>query len=148
MASTHHEHTHHDDQNNGMEIEMVMITRIVGVSSRLLYCWWNKDDTRACTSRCDGINTQTDFAECDWIRIYKSDGSLLHLSLSADQLWTAPELLRNTTLMNKGTYKGDVYSFAIIMQEVISRSAPFCMLDMPVKGLAHLQYTFNSLLFV
>ncbi|XP_060769053.1 retinal guanylyl cyclase 1 [Neoarius graeffei] len=50
-----------------------------------------------------------------------------------DQLWTAPELLRNTTLMNKGTYKGDVYSFAIIMQEVISRSAPFCVLDMPVK---------------
>ncbi|XP_017314984.1 retinal guanylyl cyclase 1 [Ictalurus punctatus] len=50
-----------------------------------------------------------------------------------DQLWTAPELLRSRKLLNKGTQKGDVYSFAIIMQEVISRSAPFCMLDMPVK---------------
>lgn len=70
---------------------------------------------------------QTDFAKC----IYKSDGALY---LSADQLWTAPELLRNMNLKNKGTYKGDVYSFAIIMQEVISRSAPFCMLDMPAKG--------------
>lgn len=59
-------------------------------------------------------------------------------SLFADQLWTAPELLRSRKLLNKGTQKGDVYSFAIIMQEVISRSAPFCMLDMPVKGLTHL----------
>ncbi|TTO79350.1 Retinal guanylyl cyclase 2 [Bagarius yarrelli] len=50
-----------------------------------------------------------------------------------DQLWTAPELLRNMQLMKSGTYMGDVYSFAIIMQEVISRSAPFCMLDLPAK---------------
>ncbi|KAJ7996032.1 hypothetical protein DPEC_G00232880 [Dallia pectoralis] len=50
-----------------------------------------------------------------------------------DHLWTAPELLRDTSLMKKGTFQGDVYSFAIIMQEVISRSAPFCMLDMPPK---------------
>lgn len=55
--------------------------------------------------------------------------------LCADQLWTAPELLRCRNLMSQGSYKGDVYSFAIIMQEVISRSAPFCMLDMPAKGL-------------
>ncbi|XP_056140619.1 retinal guanylyl cyclase 1 [Lampris incognitus] len=52
---------------------------------------------------------------------------------SEDLLWTAPELLRNPSLKRKGTYHGDVYSFAIIMQEVISRCAPFCMLDMPTK---------------
>uniref|UniRef100_A0A8C8J8Z7 Guanylate cyclase n=1 Tax=Oncorhynchus tshawytscha TaxID=74940 RepID=A0A8C8J8Z7_ONCTS len=50
-----------------------------------------------------------------------------------DQLWVAPELLRNSTLMKRGTFQGDVYSFAIIMQEVIARCAPFCMLDMPPK---------------
>ncbi|XP_076025195.1 retinal guanylyl cyclase 1 [Genypterus blacodes] len=48
-------------------------------------------------------------------------------------LWTAPELLRNPSLRKSGTYRGDVYSFAIVMQEVISRCAPFCRLDMPAK---------------
>ncbi|XP_037603608.1 retinal guanylyl cyclase 1 [Sebastes umbrosus] len=48
-------------------------------------------------------------------------------------LWTAPELLRNPSLRRRGTFSGDVYSFSIIGQEVISRSAPFCMLDMPPK---------------
>ncbi|XP_049598271.1 retinal guanylyl cyclase 1 [Syngnathus scovelli] len=47
--------------------------------------------------------------------------------------WTAPEMLRNAALRRKGTFPGDVYSFSIIGQEVISRSAPFCMLDMPPK---------------
>ncbi|XP_059207801.1 retinal guanylyl cyclase 1 [Centropristis striata] len=50
-----------------------------------------------------------------------------------DLLWSAPELLRNSSLRKRGTFTGDVYSFAIIGQEVISRSAPFCMLDMPPK---------------
>ncbi|KAM6907135.1 retinal guanylyl cyclase 1 [Xenentodon cancila] len=50
-----------------------------------------------------------------------------------DLLWTAPEILRNPDLRRKGTFFGDVYSFAIITQEIISRSAPFCMLDMPPK---------------
>uniref|UniRef100_A0A3B4ZAN4 Guanylate cyclase n=1 Tax=Stegastes partitus TaxID=144197 RepID=A0A3B4ZAN4_9TELE len=50
-----------------------------------------------------------------------------------DLLWTAPELLRSSSLRRRGTFYGDVYSFAIIVQEVISRSAPYCMLDMPTK---------------
>ncbi|XP_030630820.1 retinal guanylyl cyclase 2-like [Chanos chanos] len=48
-----------------------------------------------------------------------------------DLLWTAPELLRNPK--TDGTYAGDVYSFAIIVQEVITRSSPFCMMDMPAQ---------------
>lgn len=51
-----------------------------------------------------------------------------------DLLWTAPELLRSSSLRRKGTFTGDIYSFSIITQEVVSRSAPFCMLDMPPKG--------------
>ncbi|KAJ8275999.1 hypothetical protein COCON_G00077510 [Conger conger] len=47
-----------------------------------------------------------------------------------DQLWTAPEHLRNDADW-KGSFAGDVFSFAIIMQEVMSRSTPFCTLDMP-----------------
>lgn len=59
---------------------------------------------------------------------------LVHLFVLTELLWTAPEILRDPSLACPGTYPGDVYSFAIIMQEVISRCAPFCMLDMPPKG--------------
>ena len=42
-----------------------------------------------------------------------------------DQLWTAPELLRMTTRPINGTQKADVYSFAIILQEIMFRAAPY-----------------------
>ncbi|MEQ2224306.1 Retinal guanylyl cyclase 2 [Ilyodon furcidens] len=45
-------------------------------------------------------------------------------------LWTAPEILRTTQPGLHGTLPGDVYSFAIIMQEVVIRGPPFCMLDL------------------
>uniref|UniRef100_A0A3Q1IGT6 Guanylate cyclase n=1 Tax=Anabas testudineus TaxID=64144 RepID=A0A3Q1IGT6_ANATE len=49
----------------------------------------------------------------------------------ADELlWTAPEILRSGHLGLHGTQHGDVYSFAIIMQEVVIRGPPFCMLDL------------------
>ncbi|XP_039296283.1 LOW QUALITY PROTEIN: retinal guanylyl cyclase 1 [Nilaparvata lugens] len=48
-----------------------------------------------------------------------------------DLLWTAPELLRNDELrMRGGSQAGDVYSLAIIMQEVVVRGEPFCMLSL------------------
>uniref|UniRef100_A0A3Q1GTH5 Guanylate cyclase n=1 Tax=Acanthochromis polyacanthus TaxID=80966 RepID=A0A3Q1GTH5_9TELE len=45
-------------------------------------------------------------------------------------LWTAPEILRSGQPGLHGTLPGDVYSFAIIMQEVVMRGPPFCMLDL------------------
>uniref|UniRef100_A0AAQ4S028 Guanylate cyclase n=1 Tax=Gasterosteus aculeatus aculeatus TaxID=481459 RepID=A0AAQ4S028_GASAC len=44
-------------------------------------------------------------------------------------LWTAPELLRKP--VQGGSFSGDVFSFSIIIQEVISRSLPYAMMDMP-----------------
>jgi len=44
-----------------------------------------------------------------------------------DQLWTAPELLRMTTRPINGTQKADVYSFAIVLQEIMFREAPYFM---------------------
>ena len=46
------------------------------------------------------------------------------MSVSA-KLWTAPELLRMPSPPPEGTQKGDVYSFAIICQEVIYRKGTF-----------------------
>ncbi|XP_051023249.1 retinal guanylyl cyclase 1 [Acomys russatus] len=46
-----------------------------------------------------------------------------------DQLWTAPELLRDPALERRGTLAGDVFSLGIIMQEVVCRSTPYAMLE-------------------
>jgi len=40
-------------------------------------------------------------------------------------LWTAPELLRMKHRPLNGTQKGDVYSFAIIVQEIVFRAQPY-----------------------
>ncbi len=51
--------------------------------------------------------------------------------ISTELLWTAPEILRNTKgLPKSGTQPGDVYSFGIIMQEVVVRGEPYCMLSL------------------
>ena len=53
-----------------------------------------------------------------------------------DQLWTAPELLRMTTRPINGTQKADVYSFAIILQEIMFREKPFFLRVDPPKGIS------------
>ncbi|KAM9853487.1 retinal guanylyl cyclase 2 [Aulostomus maculatus] len=47
-----------------------------------------------------------------------------------DLFWTAPEFLRDVANSRKGTTKGDVYSFSIILQEVVVRGPPYCMLGL------------------
>ncbi|UJR31984.1 hypothetical protein I4U23_019457 [Adineta vaga] len=53
-----------------------------------------------------------------------------------DLLWMSPEHIRTSIIKNDvatvmtSSAAGDVYSFGIIMQEVILRGAPFCMLDL------------------
>lgn len=49
-------------------------------------------------------------------------------------LWTAPEILRSGQPGLHGTLPGDVFSFAIIMQEVVVRGPPYCMLDLSATG--------------
>ncbi|XP_054160518.1 atrial natriuretic peptide receptor 1-like isoform X2 [Oppia nitens] len=43
--------------------------------------------------------------------------------------WTAPEHLRARDPINTGSKKGDIYSFAIILQEIITRCGPFESLE-------------------
>ncbi|XP_018420299.1 PREDICTED: retinal guanylyl cyclase 1 [Nanorana parkeri] len=50
-----------------------------------------------------------------------------------DMFWTAPELLHESLVHHKGTYRGDIYGLAIIMQEVIVRGGPYCMLELSAE---------------
>ena len=50
-------------------------------------------------------------------------------------LWTAPELLRSPNRPPGGTKRADVYSFGIIMQEIVTRTRPYCLfVDKEPKG--------------
>ena len=68
----------------------------------------------------------------------------------------APELLRDPAAPPQGTPKGDVYSFAIILQECHTRRGPWSDIDLSCEGtvcwtqcfrlLAHVcYYSFRSL---
>lgn len=59
------------------------------------------------------------------------------LSLVLDLLWVAPEILRLPNRPTRGTQKGDVYSFAIILQEFHSRQGPYSSSYMDPKGMYH-----------
>ncbi|XP_040885398.1 guanylate cyclase 2G [Toxotes jaculatrix] len=52
-----------------------------------------------------------------------------------EMYWTAPELLRKVGVPTTGTPKGDVYSFAIIMWELMynSKTGPYCDINLEPK---------------
>ena len=62
--------------------------------------------------------------------------SVSDIIVPTDLLWTAPELLRLHNRPPEGSAKGDVYSFAIICQEIVYRHGVFYLhnLDMGPKG--------------
>ncbi|BFZ14046.1 hypothetical protein BsWGS_17085 [Bradybaena similaris] len=54
-------------------------------------------------------------------------------AIERSKLWTAPELLRMSTPLPGGTQKGDVYSFAIICQEIVYRYGVFYLQNLDVS---------------
>ncbi|XP_071509396.1 speract receptor-like [Diadema antillarum] len=50
-------------------------------------------------------------------------------------LWKAPEILRRSAWEPEGTQKGDVYSFGIILYEIVLRQGPFGGVDLSPKEL-------------
>ncbi|GAB6020813.1 hypothetical protein CHUAL_003468 [Chamberlinius hualienensis] len=64
---------------------------------------------------------------------YAAQGLPFSKLAAADLLWTSPELLRSEGLLKGGTQPGDVYSFSIIMQEMLVRGPPYCMLHLKAE---------------
>lgn len=54
--------------------------------------------------------------------------------LYLELLWMAPEILRMSDRPVNGTQKGDVYSFAIILQEFHTREEPYSGSYLQPKG--------------
>lgn len=52
-------------------------------------------------------------------------------------LWTSPEHLREDDANRTGSPKGDVYSFSIILQEIIQRSGPWGNCSEDTAGYLH-----------
>ncbi|XP_066274196.1 atrial natriuretic peptide receptor 1-like isoform X3 [Branchiostoma lanceolatum] len=52
------------------------------------------------------------------------EGDMTH-AFYEKKLWCSPELLRQRNPPKEGTQKGDIYSFGIIMQEIMLREGPF-----------------------
>ncbi|KAL1512941.1 hypothetical protein ABEB36_002440 [Hypothenemus hampei] len=59
---------------------------------------------------------------------YDAQGITPPTKTARELLWTAPELLRHSNHRKKGSQSGDVFSFGIILQEVVVRGEPYCML--------------------
>ena len=58
-------------------------------------------------------------------------------------LWTAPELLLMRDKAHpSGTVKGDVYSFGIMLQEILFRNSPFFDSDISAEGMYFLTERF------
>lgn len=49
-------------------------------------------------------------------------------------LWRAPELLRMQYPPPRGTQKGDIYSFAIVLYEIIGRAGPWGNIELTNEG--------------
>ena len=58
-----------------------------------------------------------------------------NITLLLGHLWVAPELLRDPNPPPQGTPKGDVYSFAIILQECHTRLGPWSDEDLTCEGM-------------
>ena len=43
-----------------------------------------------------------------------------------NELWTAPELLRREKTIDRGSKEGDIYSYGIIVQEILLEGGPYC----------------------
>ena len=69
------------------------------------------------------------------VYVFEMDTSIFYLNkiVATDLIWTAPEHLR--TAFPGQSQKGDVYSYAIILHEIVLQSGPFGNTELTPEGL-------------
>lgn len=92
-----------------------------------------KSATLGCT------NLKVDWMSCKYLLVLVHTLIELYLNCSDELqlkrfLWRAPELLRNSSPPARGTQKGDVYSFGIVLFEIVGRIGPWGELNYSNDG--------------
>ncbi|XP_077268386.1 receptor-type guanylate cyclase Gyc76C [Temnothorax americanus] len=101
--------------------------------SCLLVCHGNlKSSNCVVTSR--WILQVSDFGLHDMRHCAESDSIGEH-QYYRSLFWKAPELLRNSHAPIKGTQAGDIYSFAIILYEILGRKGPYGNINLEPKDI-------------
>ncbi|XP_050428975.1 receptor-type guanylate cyclase Gyc76C-like isoform X2 [Adelges cooleyi] len=118
-------------ENEDIKLDKMFITSLVHdlirgmifIHNSPLGCHGNlKSSNCVVTSR--WVLQVTDFGLHDLRQCAENDSIGEH-QYFRNLLWKAPELLRNPGASVKGTQKGDVYAFAIILHEIMCRRGPF-----------------------
>lgn len=113
-----------------------LIKGMLYIHSSVLVCHGNlKSSNCVVTSR--WVLKITDFGLHE-LRHSAESGSIGEHQYFRNQFWKAPELLRDSCLSIRGTQKGDVYAFAIILYEILGRHGPFGIHNMEPKEIVDL----------
>ncbi|XP_018562246.1 receptor-type guanylate cyclase Gyc76C isoform X2 [Anoplophora glabripennis] len=100
-----------------------LIKGMLYIHNSMLVCHGNlKSSNCVVTSR--WVLQVTDFGLAEMRHCAENDSIGEHQYFRS-LFWKAPEILRNPSAYIKGTQKGDVYAFAIILFEILGRKGPF-----------------------
>ncbi|KAG5888051.1 hypothetical protein JTB14_032859 [Gonioctena quinquepunctata] len=114
-----------------------LIKGMLYINNSILGCHGNlKSSNCVVTSR--WVLQVTDFGLAEIRHCAEKNDSIGDHQYYRSLFWKAPEILRNPGDYIKGTQKGDVYSFALILYEILGRKGPFGVTGHEPKGIIEL----------
>ncbi|XP_044753115.1 receptor-type guanylate cyclase Gyc76C-like isoform X2 [Coccinella septempunctata] len=119
-----------------------LIKGMLYLHNSMLVCHGNlKSSNCVVTSR--WVLQVTDFGLYE-MRHWAENESIGEHQYYRNLFWRAPEILRDPNAYIRGSQKGDVYAFAIILYEILGRKGPFGVTDYEPKEIINLVKNFPS----
>ncbi|XP_017772272.1 PREDICTED: receptor-type guanylate cyclase Gyc76C-like isoform X2 [Nicrophorus vespilloides] len=110
-----------------------LIKGMMYIHNSMLVCHGNlKSSNCVVTSR--WVLQVTDFGLAEMRHCAESDSIGEHQHFR-NLFWKAPEMLRHPSQYIRGTQKGDVYAFGVILYEIIGRKGPFGLCEYEPKDI-------------